>query len=210
MFKDENRHYSLRKLSVGLASVLIGISFASSMNGNSVKADTVSAQTSAIETKTSKNNKVDANADASKEVVNTANSVDANKLNPDKTVLNKQATSNDLLEGTDVKQGTQETSAKPASTQAQPAVPRQALETSLSKDTTKPETTNTLNITKTSRIPVNTKTVAEDKTQVTQNQDWADPAKQGYYKTTAGWVRNSDNYVKSPYVAKKIQHTNYE
>ena len=40
MFKDENRHYSLRKLSVGLASVLIGISFAS-MTGNSVHADTV-------------------------------------------------------------------------------------------------------------------------------------------------------------------------
>lgn len=43
MFKDENRHYSLRKLSVGLASVLIGISFASSMDSNSVKADTVNS-----------------------------------------------------------------------------------------------------------------------------------------------------------------------
>ena len=43
MFKDENRHYSLRKLSVGLASVLIGISFASSMNSSSVKADTVNS-----------------------------------------------------------------------------------------------------------------------------------------------------------------------
>ena len=40
MFKDENRHYSLRKLSVGLASVLIGISFASG-NSHTVKADTV-------------------------------------------------------------------------------------------------------------------------------------------------------------------------
>lgn len=63
MFKDENRHYSLRKLSIGLASVLIGISFASSMNGNSVKADTVSAQNSVAETKnamTSETNKVDA------------------------------------------------------------------------------------------------------------------------------------------------------
>lgn len=40
MFKDENRHYSLRKLSVGLASVLIGISFVSG-NGHTVKADTV-------------------------------------------------------------------------------------------------------------------------------------------------------------------------
>ena len=46
MFKDENRHYSLRKLSVGLASVLIGISFAST-TGNSVKADMVNGSNSA-------------------------------------------------------------------------------------------------------------------------------------------------------------------
>ena len=50
MFKDENRHYSLRKLSVGLASVLIGISFASSMNGNSVKADTVNGDSNSAQT----------------------------------------------------------------------------------------------------------------------------------------------------------------
>ena len=103
MFKDENRHYSLRKLSVGLASVLIGISFASSMNGNSVKADTVSSQTSAIETKTSEN-KANTNADASKEVAKSTNSVDSNKITPSQTVLNKQATSNDVLKGTDAKQ----------------------------------------------------------------------------------------------------------
>ena len=46
MFKDENRHYSLRKLSVGLASVLIGISFAST-TGNNVKADMVNGSNSA-------------------------------------------------------------------------------------------------------------------------------------------------------------------
>ena len=46
MFKDENRHYSLRKLSVGLASVLIGISFAST-TGNSVKADMVNGSNDA-------------------------------------------------------------------------------------------------------------------------------------------------------------------
>ena len=50
MFKDENRHYSLRKLSIGLASVLIGISFASSMNGSSVKADTVQSGSNSVQT----------------------------------------------------------------------------------------------------------------------------------------------------------------
>lgn len=108
MFKDENRHYSLRKLSVGLASVLIGISFASSMNGNSVKADTVKSDSNGVaETKnatTSETNKVDANVDSSKEVAKSANSVDSNTITPSQTALNKQTTSNDLLKGTDVKQ----------------------------------------------------------------------------------------------------------
>ena len=49
MFKDENRHYSLRKLSVGLASVLIGISFAST-TGNSVKADMVNGGNNGAQT----------------------------------------------------------------------------------------------------------------------------------------------------------------
>ena len=49
MFKDENRHYSLRKLSVGLASVLIGISFAST-TGSSVKADTVESGSNSVQT----------------------------------------------------------------------------------------------------------------------------------------------------------------
>lgn len=38
--QDKNRHYSLRKLSVGLVSVLIGISFISA-KGQVVKADNV-------------------------------------------------------------------------------------------------------------------------------------------------------------------------
>ena len=101
MFNEKQR-FSLRKLSVGLASVCIGLSFVN-MTNKEVKADTVSAQTSAIETKTSKNNKIDTNVDATKEVANYTNSVDANKLNTDKTVLNKQAISNDVLKGTDLR-----------------------------------------------------------------------------------------------------------
>ena len=49
MFNETNRHYSLRKLSVGLASVLIGISFASGMNSNSVKADTVKGDSNSVQ-----------------------------------------------------------------------------------------------------------------------------------------------------------------
>ena len=121
MMFNEKQRFSLRKLSVGLASVCIGLSFVN-MTSKEVKADTVSAQTSVAETKTSKNNKVDTNADASKEVVKSTNSVDSNKLSPSQTVLNKQVTSNDALKVADVKQDTQDTSAKPVSTQEQTAV----------------------------------------------------------------------------------------
>ena len=204
---NEKQRFSLRKLSVGLASVCIGLSFVN-MTSKEVKADTVSAQTSVAETKTSKNNKVDANADASKEVAKSTNSVDSNKITPSQTVLNKQATSNDLLKGTDVKQGTQETSAKPASTKELPAVSnkdaninlnkntiKQALADSLLKDTTKPETTNTLNVIKASQAPIAENMLTEDKTESkTQNEDWADPAKQGFTKTSAGWTKNANKY----------------
>lgn len=39
MLNDQNQHFALRKLSIGLASVLIGISFISA--GQTVKADTI-------------------------------------------------------------------------------------------------------------------------------------------------------------------------
>lgn len=51
---SEKNRYSLRKLSVGLASVLIGISFIET-NGQTAKADTVDGDnTAAISTKVEK------------------------------------------------------------------------------------------------------------------------------------------------------------
>ena len=159
---NEKQRFSLRKLSVGLASVCIGLSFVN-MTSKEVKADTVSVQTSVAETKTSENK---VNADATKEVANSTNSVDSNKITPSQTALNKQATSNDALKGTDVKQEQpvetkQETPVKQAPVNEQPTVSnkdaninlnknynKQALETSLLKDTNKPETTNTFHVRK--------------------------------------------------------------
>ena len=82
MFKDENRHYSLRKLSVGLASVLIGISFASSMNGNSVKADTVKSDSNGAQTVVKGSavaTKIDAKDDANAIESNTESAPEASK-----------------------------------------------------------------------------------------------------------------------------------
>ena len=76
MFKDENRHYSLRKLSVGLASVLIGISFASGMNGNSVKADTVNNGSNSAQTVVKSSNAANA------AVSNTESAPETSKKDP--------------------------------------------------------------------------------------------------------------------------------
>ena len=83
MFKDENRHYSLRKLSVGLASVLIGISFAS-MTGNNVHADTVNGSNS-VQTVVNDHDaavKIDAKDDANTAESNTESALGASKKNP--------------------------------------------------------------------------------------------------------------------------------
>ena len=258
---NEKQRFSLRKLSVGLASVLIGISFASA-TGNSAKADTVSVQTSVAET--SKNNKVDANADASKEVAKSTNSVDSNKLSPSQTVLNKQVTSNDALKGTDAKQeqvvesdqnsvaeqnnllddlGKQKTSAQsgdqaeaknqenrlvdqinykltnntstdnkkdlgqkltaPDETKQAPTTKSDAEKSTVSSSSTQQVSNQSnnhaednsqtqLNITKNSQ-QLDQKELATNLTQdnSTQNNDWADPAKQGFHKTNVGWTKHT-------------------
>ena len=85
MFKDENRHYSLRKLSIGLASVLIGISFASSMNGSIVKADTVNGDSNSAQTVAKGSDtaiKIDAKDDANRVESNTESAPEATKKDP--------------------------------------------------------------------------------------------------------------------------------
>ena len=85
MFKDENRHYSLRKLSIGLASVLIGISFASGMNSNSVKADTVNSDCNSTQTVVKNSDaatKIDTKNNANAAESNTESTPEATKKDP--------------------------------------------------------------------------------------------------------------------------------
>ena len=108
MFKDENRHYSLRKLSVGLASVLIGISFASSMNSSSVKADTVKSGSNSVQTVVKGSDavvKTDAKDDASAAESNTNSAPEVTKKDPNAIAqdIKQKATKGDIPEA--AKQG---------------------------------------------------------------------------------------------------------
>ena len=113
MFKDENRHYSLRKLSVGLASVLIGISFAS-MTGNSVKADTVESGNNSVQTVVKGNDaavKIDAKDDASAAESNTNSADETTKKDPNAIAqdIKQKATKGNIPEAAtrDVTDGSQ-------------------------------------------------------------------------------------------------------
>ena len=186
MFNNEKQRFSLRKLSVGLASVCIGITFIS-VKQDTVKADTINAKT---------------------------NIVTAQSVNPDvqKADTQKADTQKELLKNTDVQDGVKQT--EPIDKTSASNTPRdqatngvakenlavseqlenkennvdnidvkrqnelhvstgdnqlnttpenkQALETSLLKDTTKPETTNTFYVRK-SNMQANVNALRESK-----------------------------------------------
>lgn len=68
MFREDlNRHYSLRKLTVGLASVLIGLSFAA--QGRDVKAD---AMPNSNQAETQKDSKTTTNQQNNKVLIQSA------------------------------------------------------------------------------------------------------------------------------------------
>ena len=221
---DQKQIYSLRKLSVGLASVIVGTCFFIS-NGQQVKADTVNVgeqQTSTvIQQDNSKKQEQDSNEQNDQTNVsnskteqqqstnerNDVENVDSNLNDTDKLDNATKPVESEANQRFDqVKdQFKQETSVKQTPVKEQPVVSnkdaninlnsnlnknanKQTLANSLLKDTTKPETT-TLNVIKASQAPITENMLKEDKTEVKENEDWADPAKQGYQKTTAGWTK---------------------
>ena len=91
--RDERQHFSLRKLSVGLASVLIGITFL--QNGQTAKADTISDHfnSSAVVQDSNQTANTDKNAQ------NVAVSVDHNANNLNSESANKAIQPNNMAQG---------------------------------------------------------------------------------------------------------------
>lgn len=223
---DQKQIYSLRKLSVGLASVIVGTCFFISTNRQNVQADTLNVSerqvSTVIQQDSSKKQEQDSNEQNDQTNVNNSKTEQQQSTNERNDVENVDSNLNDTnkLDNTTKRveseanqrfdqvkdQFKQETPIKQAPVNEQPAVPnkdtninlnsnlnkntiKQALADSLLKDITKPETTNTLNMTKASQTPIAENMLKEDKIEVKENQDWADPAKQGFHKTTAGWTK---------------------
>ena len=222
---EQKQIYSLRKLSVGLASVIVGTCFFISNNGQQVKADTVNVgeqQTSTvIQQDSSKKQEQDSNEQNDQTNVSNSKTEQQQSTNEQNDVENVETTQNNekTLENISdsakaIDENTSKTVTKSAESENnqkfdqiknqlkqelnnnkdlnKSATPDVSKETDQAQITQKDDTTaktNTLNVIKASQAPIAENMLKEDKTEVKENQDWADPAKQGFHKTTAGWTK---------------------
>ena len=169
---DQKQIYSLRKLSVGLASVIVGTCFFISTNGQQVKADTVNVveqQTSTVIQQDSNEQNDQTTQNNEKTLENISDSAKAVDENTSKTVT-KSAESENNQKFDQVKdQFNKELKNSNNNDLNKSAIPSVNKETNQAQVTQKDDKTTakltTLNVTKASQTPVDAKTVAEDKTE---------------------------------------------
>ena len=188
--EEEQNRFSLRKLSIGLASVLVGVSIFGT--SQTVKADTVAnnqassvtnnAQSSDTQengnavkssflgdnqTNNVKSNLIQTQVEAKKDqkhdsVPNTQEATDGNNLDAEKDIVRtsslQEPDNQSNNHAEDNSQAQLQNSQKLNLTKNSPKFAKKVLATNLTQDNS------------------------------TQNNDWADPAKQGLVKTSVGWV----------------------
>ena len=211
MFKDENRHYSLRKLSVGLASVLIGISFASSMNSSSVKADTVESGSNSVQTVVKGSDaaiKTDAKDDANAIESNTESADEATKRDPNAIAQDikqkatkgdtpeaamKNATNGSQIAAEGTLKGSDSLTVNNDAVKDTVEVAKQGLETPAVKHANSKETTLNVN---------------GSKAEVKENQALADPAKSKLKTATLMTTTGKKFNTKMLFVSKVVSPVN--
>ena len=203
--RDEKQRFSLRKLSVGLASVLIGITFLE--NGQIAKADTITdgqSQTKSVKTVETKNlnynNETASNNDDATKIANTEVNVNANvaqktvKQNDAKTNVQIETPNKDIPSTTIVQQKTQQTS---PSREARANVPKTNF---LSSDFSQ---ATTLNLNRNAKV-LSSQVLRENKVENTDTDlaTQTDPSKlnasdfkAGTKWTSAGWTRSNPEHV---------------
>ena len=199
---DLKQIYSLRKLSVGLASVIVGTCFFIS-NGQQVKADTVNVgeqHTSTViqqdsttkpeQTSAQNVESVETTQNNEKTLENISDSAKAIDENTSKTVTKSAESENNQKFDQIKNQLKQELNDnKDLNKSATPDVSKETDQAQITQKDDTTAKTNTLNVIKASQAPIAENMLKEDKTEVKENQDWTDPAKHGFHKTTAGWTK---------------------
>ena len=191
MEKEKLQHYSIRKLSVGAASVLIGLSFVGMGHSTQVKADTVNENQQQVD-KTPKNENISVDTKASPD--NNQTSDGKNNLNDDQT-QNKEKVTKITASQKNVQEGKQlnissTTNETPKSTNS-----LRSSENKAKKDTVSLNSKIAPKVTKAS--------LAEAKVETQDNNDLnvqKDPSKlsadkfaNGTRWTPAGWTRTDKN-----------------
>ena len=184
MSEEENR-FSLRKLSVGLASVLIGVSIFGT--SQTVKADTVADQNTSAVTSNAQSSDTQENKNAVKSSFSNDNQTDNAKSNLIQTqVEGKKDQKQDSVPKTQEVNDSSNLDAEKSIVRTSSLQEPDNQSNNHAEDNSQTQ----LNITKNSQ-QLDQKELATNLTQdnSTQNNDWADPAKQGFHKTTAGWTK---------------------
>ena len=185
--EEEQNRFSLRKLSIGLASVLVGVSiFGTSQQ---VKADTVANNQTSSVTNNAQSSDTQKNENAVKSSFSNDNQVDNAKSNLIQTqVEGKNEQKQDSVPKT------QETTDGSNLDAEKDIVRTSSLQESdnQSNDHAEDNSQTQLNITKNSQ-QLDQKELATNLTQdnsTQQNEDWGtDPTKYGFHKTSAGWTK---------------------
>ena len=213
--RDERQHFSLRKLSVGLASVLIGITFL--QNGQTAKADTISDHSNQSAVVQDSNQ----TANADKNAQNVAVSVDHNANNLDSESANKAIQTNNVAQS-DVQVNTQnaEQTRAQINQSVQKSAPNVAPQSAQNNVSIEPANSNTVTTTtfalnknakaffanelKSSKIETQAADLNSDlATQTDPSKLSADNFASGTHWTPAGWTRTPSDTK----VAKKSEIT---
>ena len=185
--RDEKQRFSLRKLSVGLASVLIGITF--TQVGQTVHADTINDEksTSQVETPNDSNH--------------APNTVETNETVPSETKTNnndaQKAVQNDTR--VDTTKNTNQNVPQVNSVSAKESAQESQFATNM----------QTVKVSKLSKNVIPESALRDSK--VVSN--WDNPASQGFTKTNVGWTKswkNNSNIADKGYVDLSIKGGTYD
>ena len=192
--RDEKQRFSLRKLSVGLASVLIGITFLE--NGQIAKADTITDTSSQVKSAQAVGT---GQANSNKETQ--SNNDNANKTSDTEAKLDTNTQVAEVAKSNNTQTSVQNNT---PNKDTQVGAKSSALQTSTQNDTQADTThenvlsqnppqrvfnTNTLNLNRKTFVVISPNELSESKVTTQTIPNWNDPASQGYTKTSVGWTK---------------------
>ncbi len=186
MSEEQNR-FSLRKLSVGLASVLIGVSIFGT--SQTVKADTVANNQTSSVTNNAQSSDTQKNENAVKSSFSNDNQANNAKSNLIQTqVEGKKDQKQDSVPKTQEANNSNDLDAEKDIVRTSSLQEPDNQSNNHAEDNSQTQNEQKLDLTKNS-LKLAKKVLATNLIENQNNDDWADPAKHGFHYTNAGWTK---------------------